>query len=126
MIVYSVFALRGILQPEHYSCWQGFVLSCYFLCRREISDVYLKKADMLLLKFCKNVESLYGHLAITPNMHLLGPAMFLPIHKLECRCVAAHSTIPVPSSDENDTIPMTSGAEERVLFVSPLPGLIFC
>ena len=25
---------------------------------------------MLLLKFCKNVESLYGNLAITPNMHL--------------------------------------------------------
>lgn len=55
-----------------------------------------------------------------------GPAMFLPIHKLECRCVAAHSTIPVPSigmsRDENDAIQLPGGAEERE---SPLPGLKF-
>ena len=43
VIVYSMFALRGILPQEHYSCWQAFVLSCYFL---------------------------YGNRAITPNMHL--------------------------------------------------------
>ena len=70
VIVYSMFALRGILPQAHYSCWQAFVLSYYFLCRREISDTELKKADALLLKFCKNVENLYGNLAITPNMHL--------------------------------------------------------
>ena len=70
VIVYSMFALRGILPQEHYSCWQAFVLSCYFLCRKEIQDVELKKADLLLLKFCKKVESLYGNRAITPNMHL--------------------------------------------------------
>ena len=56
--------------------------------------------------------------------------MFLPIHKLECRCVAAHSTTSVPSigmsRDENDAIRLPGGAEERVVFVSPLPGLKFC
>lgn len=70
VIVYSMFALHGILSQEHYSCWQAFVLSCYFLCRKEIQDVELKKAVLLLLKFCKKVESLYGNRAITPNMHL--------------------------------------------------------
>ena len=44
VIVYSMFALRGILPQERYRCWQAFVLSCYFLCRREINDVELKKS----------------------------------------------------------------------------------
>ena len=60
VIVFSMFALRGVLPQEHYSCWQAFVLGCFFLCRREISSVELKKADLLLLKFCKSVENLYG------------------------------------------------------------------
>lgn len=71
VVAYSLFALRSILPQEHYVCWQAFVLSCFFLCRREISQVELKKAD-LLLKFCKNVEHLYGNQAVTPNMHLHG------------------------------------------------------
>ena len=43
-----------------------------------------------------------------------GPAMFLPINQLECRCVVANGTVPLPS-----------GTEERVLFISPLPGFKF-
>ena len=39
VIVYSMFALRCVLPQEHYSCWQAFVLSCFFLCRREISEL---------------------------------------------------------------------------------------
>lgn len=72
VILYSMYALRGILPQEHYLCWQAFVLSCFFLCRREISPIELKKADLLLLKFCKGVENLYGTSSITPNMHLHG------------------------------------------------------
>lgn len=45
-------------------------MSCFFLCRREISLVDLKKADLLLLKFCKGVQDLYGNSTVTPNMHL--------------------------------------------------------
>ena len=41
-----------------------------------------------------------------------GPAMFLPIHRLECRCTFAYSTIPLPDS-----------THERVIFSSPFPGL---
>ena len=59
-------------------------------------------------------HSLYGKpLQIWKDDHIPeGPAMFLPIHKLECRCIVAYSTVPLPN-----------GAEDRVLFVSPLPGL---
>lgn len=70
VMLYSMFALRGILPQEHYVCWQTFVLSCFFLCRRQISDIELKKADLLLLKFCKKVQELYGPHTVTPNMHL--------------------------------------------------------
>ena len=70
VIVFSTFALRGVWPQEHYSCSQAFVLSCFFLCRREISSTELRKADLLLLKFCKSVENLYGKEVITPNMHL--------------------------------------------------------
>ena len=53
-----------------------------------------------------------------------GLAMFLPIHKLECRCVAANSTIPVPNSAEDSTTSLPGCVEERVLFVSPLPDIV--
>lgn len=68
--MYSMFALRGVLPQQHYTCWQTFVLSCFFLCRREINHTELTKADLLLLKFCKTVQDLYGPSVITPNMHL--------------------------------------------------------
>lgn len=77
--------------------------------------------------FCR---SMYGKpLEIWKDEYIPeGPAMFLPLRKLECRCVAAHSTIPVPSTGiSRDAIPLPGGAEERVIiFVSPLPGLKFC
>ena len=43
---------------------------CRLLCKRAIlkSDVIL--ADILLLKFCERVQSLYGKEAITHNMHM--------------------------------------------------------
>ena len=47
------------------------------ICGREISSIELTKANLLLLKFCKKVQHLYGNLAITPNMHLHG-------HIVEC------------------------------------------
>lgn len=72
VIIYSMFALRGILPQSDYVCWQTFVLACFFLCRRAISKTDLVKADLLLIKFCKKVEELYGNNSITPNMHLHG------------------------------------------------------
>ena len=36
-IIYSMFALRGVLPQADYVCWQTFVLACFFLCRRKIT-----------------------------------------------------------------------------------------
>ena len=69
-VIYSLFALRDILPLPHYQCWESFVLACRFLCSTVINQNDLKKADLLLLHFCRRVESLYGKDAITPNMHL--------------------------------------------------------
>lgn len=72
VILFSMYALHGILPYEHYKCWQAFALSCYFLCRKTVTRVDVQKADLLLNKFCKNVEQLYGKVRVTPNMHLHG------------------------------------------------------
>lgn len=70
VVLYSLFALRGMIPEQHYICWQTYVLACFHLCRRTISDLDIKKADHLLIKFCKEVENLFGNNAVTPNMHL--------------------------------------------------------
>ena len=69
-LIYSIYCLKGILQDEHFRCWQTFVLACRYLCQPVISKTDLDIADGLILKFCKAVESLYGKYVITPNMHL--------------------------------------------------------
>ena len=43
VILYSMYSLCGILPQEHYRCWQTFVLACFHLCRRVITDEEIKK-----------------------------------------------------------------------------------
>ena len=43
-----------------------------------------------------------------------GPATFLPVHKIACRCVVGYGTIKKPS-----------GAEEDVMFVNSVPSFEF-
>lgn len=71
-LVYSLYALRGLIGKEHYECWRSFVLACRLLTLPVLSDIDIKKADLLLLNFCRKVEILYGKQEITPNMHLHG------------------------------------------------------
>ena len=73
---YSLFHVHSPLNFTTRS-WQTFVLSCFYLCRREINLTDLKKADLLLINFCKRAQNLYGKSSITPNMHLHG-------HLTEC------------------------------------------
>ena len=47
-----------------------FVFACFVICARVVSSNDLKEADEKLLKFCQNVQDLYGKDCITPNMHL--------------------------------------------------------
>lgn len=69
-LIYSLYCLEGILPDVHYKCWHAFVLACLYICKPVISKSDLQIADGLLLKFCKEVEKLYGKASITPNMHL--------------------------------------------------------
>ena len=69
VLYYSMYALEGILSEEHVHRWQNFVLACRYLCSSCISKTDLI-ADQKLLDYCKSVESLYGKLVITPNVHL--------------------------------------------------------
>jgi len=84
VILYSMFALKDLLPHNHYLCWHSFVLACFYLSKKAISDVEIKKADLLLLKFCKAVEELYGKEAISPNMHL---------HAHLCECLNDYGSV---------------------------------
>ena len=68
-LIYSIYALDTVIGAEHLRCWQSFVLACKYLCRSTLSRLDLQRADLLLLKFCKQFETLYGKSSVTPNMH---------------------------------------------------------
>ena len=78
-LVYSLYALRGLIPKEHYECWESFVIACRLLSLPVLTDLSIKKADLLLVHFCRKVELLYGKNEITPNMHL-------HCHLVECVC----------------------------------------
>jgi len=69
-LIYSIYCLKGILPENHLKCWQTYVLACKYICKPIISATDINIADGLFLKFCKEIETLYGKLVITPNMHL--------------------------------------------------------
>ncbi|CAB4006868.1 Hypothetical predicted protein [Paramuricea clavata] len=69
-LIYSLVCLKNILPEAHLSCWQTFVLACTYICKPVISVAELEVFDGLFVKFCKEVEALYGKEVITPNMHL--------------------------------------------------------
>ena len=70
--LYSVPALHGILPRPHFECWRVFVLACRIICRRKLTTVDISLFDGLLMKFCTQVQNIYGESAITPNMHMHG------------------------------------------------------
>ena len=69
-MLYSIPCLYDVLEGEHLECWRSFVLACRLLCKRTVLKSDITLADILLLKFCEHVQSLYGKKAITPNMHM--------------------------------------------------------
>ena len=50
VIVFSMYALRGIISQEEYYCWNSYVLACYYICQRTILREDIVKADMLFSK----------------------------------------------------------------------------
>lgn len=77
VLLYSMYALHGIISQDEYHCWQAFVLACFLVCRRVITSQDIVKADLLFVKFCTHLQRIYGESAITPNMHL-------HCHMIEC------------------------------------------
>ena len=69
-IIYSTYALHGLLPDEHLNCWHAFVMACRLLTVPVLTHLDLNKADMLLLKFCRQFEELYGKNSVRINMHL--------------------------------------------------------
>jgi hypothetical protein len=80
--------------------WPGKVLY-YFTHQCTTDGSYKKYLFAAVYWYSEHFRrSLYGKpLEIWKDEHIPeGPAMFLPIHKLECQCVVARSTIPVPNA----------------------------
>ena len=69
-LLYSLVCLKEILPDNEYKCWQTFVLACKYICQGIISETDLHIADGLFVKFCRELESIYGKECIKPNMHL--------------------------------------------------------
>jgi len=68
--IYSTYVLDGLLPNIHLNCWNTFVMACRFLAVPILTSTNLMKADILLLKFCREFEKLYGNRAVRVNMHL--------------------------------------------------------
>ena len=69
-ILFSVYALHGILPATDLEIWRDFVMACTFFCSTVITEARVELAHSYILKFCRNVEQHYGRKRITPNMHL--------------------------------------------------------
>lgn len=72
VLIYSSFALKGVISSQHYAMWTKFVLGCRILCSKVITREECQEADQNLLTFCKMFEALCGRDPCTPNMHLHG------------------------------------------------------
>lgn len=58
--------------------WRLFVHACRILCQKKLLPSEIQRAETLLLKFCRQIESVYGKTEITPNMHM---------HAHLCECI---------------------------------------
>lgn len=67
---YSIYCLQELIPPQHLECWRLFVLASRLLCKSCLADDDVRLADALLLRFCKEFQSLYGPDSVTPNIHL--------------------------------------------------------
>lgn len=67
---YSIYCLNELIPPQDLECWRLFVLASRLLCKPRLNDDDVRLADALLLRFCKEFQSLYGPNSVTPNIHL--------------------------------------------------------
>lgn len=70
---YSIYCLNEVISSQHLESWRLFVLASRLLCKTNLTVEDVSLADALLLRFCKEFQSLYGPDSVTPNIHLHGP-----------------------------------------------------
>lgn len=59
-LIFSMYALYGILPDNQLRIWERFVLACRILCQPVITKQEILRADALLLNFCIGMQKLYG------------------------------------------------------------------
>ena len=72
VLVFSLYALRGLIPHEHMKMWQTFVLACEKVTKPLVSKDEATTANLLFMKFGKLVQSTLGRQYVTCNMHLHG------------------------------------------------------
>ena len=60
ILLYSVFALYGVIGDSHFKCWCYLVDSCIILCQTVITAAQINIAHTLLLEYYQVFETLYG------------------------------------------------------------------
>ena len=55
-VVYSLFALKGVLPEDHPECWRHFVLACKLLGKKILTDDNIELGDRHLMEFCKKLR----------------------------------------------------------------------
>ncbi|KAL5505861.1 hypothetical protein EMCRGX_G007398 [Ephydatia muelleri] len=59
-MVFSMYALHGVLEQEHLECWYLFVQACNILVSPMLKIHDAMEGHKLLLQFCKQFQRLYG------------------------------------------------------------------
>lgn len=59
-ILFSIYALKGVLPDDHLEYWRKFVLACKILCTRTLSRSNVRVANLLLISFCKKAEQAFA------------------------------------------------------------------
>ena len=70
ILIYSVFALYGVIGDSQLKCWCYLVDSCIILCQPVITAAQINIVSTLLLEYCQLFQTLYGTESCTPNMHM--------------------------------------------------------
>lgn len=70
ILIYSSYALQGILPDSDYSCWLLFVKFCIKSCKSVLTRQDILSAQEILLEFCDAFQLRYGANACTPNLHM--------------------------------------------------------
>ena len=69
-MVFSMYALHGVLEQEHLEYWYLFVQACNILVSPMLKIHDAMEGHKLLLQFCKQFQRLYGKDKVTPTMHM--------------------------------------------------------